>query len=135
MSASSGGCQCGAVRYEVHGQPVVTCVCHCSDCRASSGAPSVAWSMFPEASVRLLRGEPRTYQSSEHAARQFCATCGTGLFYRNSLNLPGIVDVQSATLDNPADHPPQIHVQLADRLPWADGLASLPRHDRYPPPP
>jgi hypothetical protein len=39
----AGGCQCGAVRYAVEGDPLHHAVCHCADCRASAGAPMVAW--------------------------------------------------------------------------------------------
>ena len=38
-----GGCQCGAIRYEATGDPAYSALCHCKDCRASAGAPMVAW--------------------------------------------------------------------------------------------
>ena len=46
--------------------------------------------------------------------------------------LPGIVDIQSVTLDNPEDFIPQAHIQIADRVPWEDALAALPRFERFP---
>jgi len=130
----NGGCQCGAVRYETEGEPVYAAMCHCSDCRASSGAPAVAWMAFPAAQVRIVSGELTTYEGKSGSQRQFCPICGTGLFFRNEATLPGLIDVQLATLDDPAALAPTIHVQCAERLPWMEELNDLPGFARYPGP-
>lgn len=127
-----GGCQCGAVRYEAEGDPLHHALCHCADCRASAGAPAVAWIAFPEAAVRVTAGATVTYAGKGGARRQFCGTCGTGLLYTNAGMLPGIVDIQSATLDDAGANPPGAQIQRAERLEWFDGLAELPGFDRYP---
>lgn len=127
-----GGCHCGAVRYEVAGDAFATSLCHCGDCRRHSGAPMVAWGMFRTEQVRMTRGQAKLYASSEHGRRFFCADCGTGLFYQNAVNLPGITDVQTGTLDDPAALPPGVQVQMAERLDWLDQVTALPAHDRYP---
>jgi hypothetical protein len=49
--------------------------------------------------------------------------------------LPGLVDVQSATYDDPAVVPPQAHIQVADRITWMAHAHELPEFDRYPPKP
>jgi len=92
----------------------------------------VAWAMFPESSLVLLAGEPKTINSSGTAMRSFCPACGTGLFYRNAEHLPGIVDVQTATLDDPEALPPQQHIQVAERLAWVTESHTLPEVDRFP---
>lgn len=92
----------------------------------------VAWAMFAAARIQVIRGQLKTYASSEHGRRSFCPDCGTGLFYENAKTLPGIIDVQSATLDDPDALPPRLRVQMAERLAWLDGIADLPAHDRYP---
>lgn len=127
-----GGCQCGAVRYEVAGEPTHHVLCHCADCRASAGAPAVAWIDFPSDGFRITRGEPKMYAGKNGAQRYFCPDCGTGLYYTNARALGGLVDIQTATLDNAAEERPQIQIQCAERLPWFDGLADLPRFERYP---
>lgn len=127
-----GGCQCGAVRYRIDGGAEHHALCHCTDCRASAGAPAVAWMAVKEDLFTLLKGELTTYEGKHGARRQFCPKCGTGLFYRNARMLPGIVDVQSATLDNAADYPPGAQIQCAERLPWMATLATLPEFERYP---
>ena len=129
----TGGCHCGAIRYEVKGEALTHALCHCTDCRRHAGAPMVGWTMDPESSVRLIKGAPRVYSSSEHGRRHFCPDCGTGLFYTNGQNLPGIIDVQSATYDDPAAIPAQAHIQVADRISWMATAHTLPAFDRYPP--
>jgi hypothetical protein len=130
----TGGCHCGAIRYEVDGEPMHHALCHCSDCRKHAGAPMVGWAMCKTEQVRVTKGTPITYASSEHGRRQFCGSCGTGLFYINNDNLPGITDVQSGTLDHPEFIPAQVHIQTAERLPWMAGAHNLPEFDRFPEP-
>jgi hypothetical protein len=129
---ASGGCHCGAVRYAVEGEMMHHAVCHCDDCRKCSGAVSVPWIAFAKDAVTIERGSPQVYRSSEHGERHFCGGCGTGLFYYNEAVLPGIVDIQSVTLDDAAERAPQAHIQVADSLPWEASLDSLPKFERFP---
>jgi len=92
----------------------------------------VAWAMFPEGALTLTKGQPKTINSSGAAMRSFCVDCGTGLFYRNAVVLPGIVDVQSATLDDPEALPPTTQIQTAERLGWMKHFHELPEFERYP---
>ena len=128
----SGGYHCGAIRYDVDGEPQHVALCHCSDCRRSAGAPMVSWAAFTEDALTVTQGQPVTFNSSGAAMRSFCGTCGTGLFYRNADMLPGIVDIQSVTLDDPEALPPDAHIQVAERLHWMDDLDSLTRFERFP---
>ena len=128
----SGGYLCGAIRYDVDGEPQHVALCHCSDCRRSAGAPMVSWAAFTADALTVTQGQPITFNSSGAAMRSFCGTCGTGLFYRNADMLPGIVDIQSVTLDDPEALPPDAHIQVAERLHWMDDLDSLTRFERFP---
>ena len=93
----------------------------------------VGWTMYPQKAVKITKGEPKTYESSQHGRRQFCPDCGTGLFYSNASVLPGLVDVQSATYDEPDAVPARIHIQVAERISWMGHAHELPKYDRYPP--
>jgi hypothetical protein len=130
----SGGCMCGAVRYEVEGEPVYHALCHCDDCRASAGAPMVSWYAVKEGQLALKSGELSQFEGSPGSQRQFCPTCGTGLFFRNETNLPGLVDIQSATFDDPGAATPAIQVQCAERVAWMDKVPEMPAFERYPGP-
>jgi hypothetical protein len=128
----SGGCQCGAVRYSVEGDPQHVALCHCRDCRKSAGAPMVSWAAFAEEQFTLEQGELTTFNSSGTALRSFCPKCGTGIAYRNAEYLPGIVDIQSATLDDPVVLPAGAHIQVAERIGWMEAAHDLPVFRRYP---
>lgn len=129
----TGGCHCGAVRYRIVGAAKHVTLCHCSDCRRSAGAPMVSWAGFDEAQFTLTQGAPTRFNSSGDAMRSFCARCGTGLFYHNATMLPGIVDVQTATLDDPDEVVPTAHIQVAERISWMTQVHSLPEFARFPP--
>ena len=129
----AGGCHCGAIRYEVEGEPYAHALCHCSDCRRHAGAPMVGWTMYAQESLKITKGTPKDYESSEHGRRQFCPVCGTGLFYFNSQMLPGLIDIQSATYDAPEKIPAQVHIQVAERISWMEHAHALPVFERYPP--
>jgi len=128
----NGGCQCGAVRYRLKGDSAHAALCHCTDCRKSSGAPAVHWIAFPMSDFELIQGELRDYQSSQLGTRRFCPTCGTGIAYVNETALPGLIDVQGATLDDPDALPPQAHIQAAERLAYMETANELPAFARYP---
>ena len=129
----TGGCHCGAVRYEASRGAIRHALCHCTDCRKSAGAPVVAWAIFGLDDIRVTKGAPKERASSEHGRRQFCADCGAGLFYTNDVIFPGMIDVQSATLDDPdAIMAPMAHIQTAERIGWMVHAHDLPEFERYP---
>jgi hypothetical protein len=126
----TGGCHCGAIRYSISGEPIRSALCACIDCRRSSGAPAVAWSLFAR-EVVSFEGEPATYNSSRDVERGFCDKCGTGLFYESATILPGKINMRSASFDRPDTISPIAWVQMADAPAWLHHVGDLPRFDRY----
>lgn len=64
--------------------------------------------------------------------RSFCADCGTGLFDRNAEFLPGVVEVQLTTLDNPEAFQPGANIQTAEKPSWMGNAHGLPSFARFP---
>ena len=128
---ASGQCHCGAIRYSMPTAVEHHALCNCQDCRRHSGAPLVGWALVGQDELDLS-GTPKIYASSEHGRRHFCADCGTGLFYTNEAIVPGKIDVQSATLDDPDLIPPGAQIQTAERIGWMERLNDLPAFERYP---
>ncbi len=103
MRAASGGCLCGAVRYEVHGPLRGVIVCHCRECRRWHG--HVCAATAARRADLVVHGEDhlRWFSSSTGdagARRGFCARCGSSLFWE----APGrpTVSIAAGTLDEPA---------------------------------
>jgi len=120
----SGGCLCGAVRYEAAGECSNSMVCHCRSCRRAAGSPVVAWVTFPKGGFRYVHGAPAEFRSSPSVVRTFCSACGTPLTYVHD-KYDGVVDITSCSLDDPGRFPPTHHSWLSDDVHWVkfgDGL-------------
>jgi GNAT superfamily N-acetyltransferase len=124
----TGGCFCGAVRYEATGQPREVSHCHCSMCRRAAGAPVVTWATYPTAAFRWTRGTPAALHSSPPVTRSFCGACGTALAFFTS-DEAAWIDVTVASMDQAAAMAPHDHIWTEERLPWMmldDDLPRLP---------
>lgn len=123
----SGGCLCGAVRYEIDVADETASTCHCSMCRRQSGGAFMAFITVPREHFRLLRGEIRGYRSSEFGLRGFCAVCGTPLTMAYDFE-PEAIGIVTGSLDDPEAVPPDRHWGSESMLTWlrlADGLPRL----------
>ncbi len=127
----SGGCLCGAVRYEGRGEPYNVTHCHCADCRRSSGAAFVTWASFARPEFRFVRGEPRVIAWAGRL-RSFCAHCGTSLTFMSGAEADEI-DVTVASFDEPEHVSPADHTWVCDRLAWIDAWPSLPMYEQQRP--
>ncbi len=121
-----GGCQCGAVRYQIIGEPVMTAICHCSICRRASATSSMSWAMFKKHQVTFIKGELAHYTSSPEAERCFCPICSTQICLTASY-LPGLIDMTLGSLDRSDAITATLHYWGTRRLPWARFAYSIPK--------
>jgi hypothetical protein len=126
----TGGCSCGAIRYRAQGPPQSTSLCHCESCRRATGAPSLAWAIFPEDKVEVVKGTLAIYQPSPDIERGFCPRCGTSLTYRRA-SRPGLFDVTTASLDDPETCPPAKEIWTEERLSWEAANPDLPQFSQF----
>ena len=122
----TGGCYCGAIRYEVTGEPVNRTICHCDMCRGTTGAPCVAWFTVPASRFKLAGAAPTHFRSSAHATRTFCAVCGTQLTFADDAS-PGEIDVSTCSLQDPAAAAPTTQIYTDSRVAWFHCSDELPR--------
>ena len=128
----NGGCQCGAVRYQITGEPVMAAICHCSMCRRANAAPAVAWAMFEKSQVSFTKSRPKAYALSPEAERGFCSTCGTQICFTAEY-IPGLTDMTVGSLDHPDSIKPEFHYWHSGQLTWVEFADGLPRHPKFPP--
>lgn len=127
----TGGCLCGAVRYQASGQPLWACHCHCSVCQRQTGSAFSTFVGFPSDCVTWPKGKPALYQSSELIQRGFCARCGSTLsFHRAHVSE---LSVTAGSLDHPDSVDPQFHMMTSSQVSWLKVNDGLPCHHRFPP--
>jgi len=130
----TGGCACGAVRYECTADPLGSINCHCRDCQRASGTAYASILRVPAASFRVTKGEARFYSttadSGNTVSRGFCAECGSPLFSRLS-GMPDIVGVRAGSLDDPSWHRPAMDIFTASAQPWDCMNPDLPKFPGY----
>ena len=135
MPIRTGGCLCGAVRYESGGESIFSLQCHCRDCQRASGAAHVSAVRMPSASFRITRGSPKTYIAKSDAgndiSRVFCGDCGTPLYVQVSTR-PDIVGLRVTTFDDPSWFTPDANIFTKSAQPWDHFDPALPVFDTYP---
>lgn len=93
----SGGCLCGAVRFQLRGCMRSVVACHCRQCRKSTGHYLAATAVRLENLLIQKDDGLRWFQSSPAAARGFCGMCGSSLFWRPAAG--GYIAVAAGALD------------------------------------
>ena len=119
-----GGCTCGAVRFEVRGEPLKVGTCHCLSCRKATGAAYVSYADWA-ADRFSFTGEIRTFNG-----RSFCPTCGSRLFH---LSAEGAEVMLGAFDAAPGDLTPTREGWIIRREHWIRPVAGAGQFDRDPP--
>ena len=124
----TGGCMCGAVRYQATEKPLGSMICHCRMCQKFSGAPILGGTTFRTQAVQFIKGEPKYFRSSHIAERGFCGDCGTAIAYRGILGRwTEWIMIWTASLDEPEKFPPTYHLGIESTMPWLNIHDDLPR--------
>ena len=109
----TGGCLCGAVRYEVAGRLRPVVLCHCTQCRRSTGH-FMAATAARHRDFHLTREEElRWYESSDSARRAFCGRCGSTLFWQGDGR--DYISIAAGTLDGATGLLSAYHIHVADK--------------------
>jgi hypothetical protein len=119
-----GGCQCGAIRYQLLAKPNHVTLCHCRMCQKAGGAPFMAFAGVKSVDLVFTRGTPAKFSSSEIAERGFCAACGTPLTYQ--MKGSKRISVTVGSIDDAARFHPDQQLGTEARLSWVNDLAALP---------
>ena len=131
----TGGCACGAIRYEVSAEPMMMNDCQCRQCQRDSGTGHGSHLTFSGAPVKVT-GEAAFWttvgENGTRKSRAFCPTCGAPV----CLTLPDIPDIfvaSAASLDDPERYKPQIVMWTAAGHNWDHVDPALSKFDKMPP--
>ena len=128
----TGGCLCGALRFQAEGEPMDVASCHCINCRKMSGAAFATFVVYSPDKWTWLKGEPATYAASEDLVRGFCAQCGSPVSsWRNSERDKWII-AWAGALDQAESLEPRHHIFSKDELPWLHLEDGLKRYEKFP---
>jgi hypothetical protein len=135
QSVLRGGCNCGAVRYEIASTPLAVIACHCTSCRRQSGA-AFSVNLVVRADTMSVEGDLASWldpdtESGAPIQRQFCATCGSPIRSVPTA-APKMIALKAGTLDAPEAFAPMMHIWTRSSLPWTAIPDGLPRFEKGP---
>ena len=116
----TGGCYCGAIRYESTDPPVRSAMCDCRMCQRWSGAPAATGVLFDLSTFRFTKGRAKTYMTSPIMERSFCGDCGTQIMSRYTVPPygPNRPHISVGTLDHPEEtEAPSLHFGIESHHP------------------
>ncbi len=132
---ATGTCQCGKVHYKLEKPPIITVVCHCSDCQKLSGGAFSMTMMLKREDFELIRGDLQAFDrpaASGNIARcYFCPTCGNRIYHENP-NMPELIRFKPGTLDDTSMIKPQMQVWTKSAQAWVELSADMPSFETQP---
>jgi hypothetical protein len=132
----TGGCACGAIRYETSSTPRVQSHCQCRECQMRSGTGHGSYIVFSERAGMSIVGAPREWRvagdSGTDKFHAFCPTCGTPLYLTFAAK-PGLIAVHAASLDDPSQFAPQVVTYTVSGHAWDTLDPALVAFERMPP--
>jgi hypothetical protein len=121
----TGGCRCGAVRYEIAAAPLVTYTCHCTECQRATGSAFSLAIVVPDSAFLLTKGQPklleRTADSGRVGVQWLCPECGgwfSGAPFRGFGAEEPVRVVRAGTLDDTSWLRPTVHYWTRSKQPW-----------------
>jgi hypothetical protein len=118
----SGGCLCGAVRYQISSAVTELRACHCTACQKHSGAGGTVNALVPSADVKFTQGKPKRFtmkaDSGRTLHRYFCGDCGSPLYSQREI-APERMVIRAGTFDNPPPMKISAHIWTGSKRNWS----------------
>ena len=129
-----GSCQCGNIRYQVTGDPLVAIACHCNDCRKLSGS-AFSTVLVVKAEDLTVEGTLKLWERATDTGRRshayFCPDCGNRIYHQDP-DKPHIIRIRSGSLDQREIPEPLIHVFAERTQSWLRFAEGAIKYDRQP---
>jgi hypothetical protein len=132
----TGGCSCGAIRYQVTSFPLLVYACNCTDCQRASGSAFALNMPVLARDFHILNGEPKGWHHASPTGVQvtarFCSACG-GRLYGERAGRAEIVNLRAGTLDETSWLTPLAHFFRRSAQPWVQPATGANCYDTQPP--
>jgi len=133
--AHEGGCYCGAIRFQVEGDPMFKGQCHCRECQYMSGGGPNYVMAFPEAGFAYTKGTPKSFRRTDlenPVTREFCENCGTPMSSR-APGMAGAILLKVGIFDDPSIYPgPEMAIFLCDKQTFQQVPEGIPAFEKGP---
>lgn len=134
--AYTGGCACGAIRFEISDEPMVMNDCQCRHCQQRSGTGHGSYLTFPSRKHVALTGRATHWDlvgdSGNVKTHGFCPTCGSPVYLTFAL-WPDLFTIHAASLDDPRRYKPQMVTYAITGYAWDHLDPTVPKFDKMPP--
>ncbi len=130
----TGGCACGAIRYECSAEPLYMGNCHCRECQRVSGGAHTSTLLVPKAALSItgeVKYHERKGDSGQTVRKGFCPNCGSPLFTQPAL-LGDKIGIRVGSLDDPSWFKPAMDIYTASAQPWDYMNPALPKVPKMP---
>jgi len=131
----TGGCACGALRYNISSAPIAQNHCQCRDCQRRSGTGHGSYLAFAEGVDGAVSGKAATWRvaadNGNVKAHAFCPTCGAPVYLTFDA-MPGIIAVHAGSLDEPERFAPAMVTFTSRAMAWDTVDPELKAFDRMP---
>jgi hypothetical protein len=121
MNRYTGGCLCGALRYEAVGEPLFAGHCYCTDCRKASGSGFIPFMGFASGTL-TFSGQARQFRcraaNGGDAVRNSCPVCSS-LVFGGEVGKSDSFTIYAGSLDDPSAFHPTVAIFARSRPPWA----------------
>ena len=136
MGKLDGRCLCGNVTYSCDADPVMTAICHCTDCQRQTGSAFSVVVVVPGDSFEVRGDTLASYStvgddSGKPAERRFCGNCGSPIV-TDAEAMPGLAIIKAGTLDDRSWLEPQMEVWCESAQPWVPVVEERQRMERSP---
>ena len=124
---NSGHCYCGAVRFEVSGEPIWIGHCHCESCRRASGSVMTTLASFNTDQVKFTGTLPvnvANHPTDDGVVRSFCGKCGSPVAYGPNGNE---INLQLGLFNDLLQLKPQKHFYYDEKVDWLKADEHLPK--------
>lgn len=131
----TGGCACGAIRYEVHSEPIAGAHCQCLDCQKRSGTGHGSYLTFTGRPDVTVTGKATDWRlagdSGNEKTHSFCPTCGCPVYLTFAV-MPDLFVVHASSLDDPGRFMPQMLLYSSRGYAWDDIDPSIQSFEKMP---
>lgn len=119
----TGGCPCGAIRYQIASFPLLVYTCNCTDCQRRTGSAFALNMPVLATDFHILQGEPKGWRyvspKGVPVTSRFCGDCGGRLFGERARR-PEIVNLRAGTLDDTSWMVPAAHFFIRSAQAWVE---------------